>query len=128
MANMCSFRRWACCLFSRCLSSFSPLRPSAGALACGKSTLLAETDRAGLVVFVPGVAFDPRGNRLGRGKGWYDRLLERLGDAMFVALAYEFQIIEEVPTESWDQKVHYVVTENRVIDCAESSAQSNQIF
>ena len=92
------------------------------------STLLAETDRAGLVVFVPGVAFDPRGNRLGRGKGWYDRLLERLGDAMFVALAYEFQIIEEVPTESWDQKVHYIVTEDRVIDCEESSAQSNQIF
>jgi len=47
---------------------------------------------------------------------------------VFVALAYEFQIIEEVPTESWDQKIHYVVTEDRVIDCAESSTQSNQIF
>ena len=38
---------------------------------------LAGRDREELVVFVPGVAFDLRGNRLGRGKGWYDRLIKR---------------------------------------------------
>jgi 5-formyltetrahydrofolate cyclo-ligase len=77
----------------------------------------------GLIVFVPGVAFDTRGQRLGRGKGWYDRLLRQLGgNTVFVGLGYEFQIVEEVPTESWDEKVHYVVTEERVIDCAETSA------
>jgi 5-formyltetrahydrofolate cyclo-ligase len=109
--------------------SLAEMRPGRfGILEPTGSTLLAESDRAGLVVFVPGVAFDRRGSRLGRGNGWYDRLLKRLGGAMFVALAYEFQIIEEVPTESWDQKVHYVVTEERVIDCADSSVQSNQIF
>jgi 5-formyltetrahydrofolate cyclo-ligase len=91
--------------------------------------LLAEADHEGLVVFVPGVAFDIRGNRLGRGQGWYDRLLARLGGGpLFVALAFEFQVVEEVPSESWDQKVHYVVTEKRCIDCAESSAASNQVF
>jgi 5-formyltetrahydrofolate cyclo-ligase len=90
---------------------------------------LGEADHEGLVVFVPGVAFDVWGHRLGRGQGWYDRLLGRLGTgSVFVALAYEFQIVEAVPTESWDQRVHYVVTQNRVIDCAESALQSNQVF
>ena len=42
----------------------------------------------------PGVAFDLSGNRLGRGKGWYDRLIEKLGQATFVALAYDFQIVD----------------------------------
>ncbi len=72
----------------------------------------------GLAVFVPGVAFDRNGNRLGRGAGWYDRLLERLGArAPRIALAYEFQLVEEVPTEPGDLPVHYVVTEDRVVAC-----------
>lgn len=80
-------------------------------------------DRDGLIIFVPGVAFDLRGNRLGRGGGWYDRILEQLGDgARIVALAYEVQILESVPAESWDQKVHYIITERRVIGCGERSS------
>lgn len=75
----------------------------------------------GLAVFVPGVAFDPRGNRLGRGTGWYDRLLAGL-DARVprIALAYEFQVLEEVPAERGDLPVHMIVTENRVISCGEA--------
>ena len=80
-----------------------------------------------LVVFVPGVAFDLRGNRLGRGQGCYDRLLERLdGHVTSVALAYEFQIVDEVPVEEWDQRVDYIITETRVIDCATDSTQSTR--
>jgi 5-formyltetrahydrofolate cyclo-ligase len=80
--------------------------------------LLTEADQDRLVVFVPGIAFDRQGNRLGRGRGYYDRVLARLhGRARFVALAYEFQIVEELPIESWDQKVHHIVTERRTIDC-----------
>jgi 5-formyltetrahydrofolate cyclo-ligase len=90
--------------------------------------LLTQVENEGLIVFVPGVAFDPRGNRLGRGKGWYDRLLARLGrEAIFVALAYEFQVVERVPTEAWDRKVNYIVTEVRLIDCGETSPLSSQI-
>lgn len=71
-----------------------------------------------LTVFVPGLLFDHDGHRLGRGGGWYDRALHRLGErGTFVGLAYEIQIVNDLPTESWDQKVHYVITENRVIDC-----------
>jgi 5-formyltetrahydrofolate cyclo-ligase len=90
-------------------------------------TPLSDTDDRRLVVFVPGLAFDVRGNRLGRGKGWYDRLLARLSvEAISVALAYEFQVVDEVPTESWDQKVRYIITEQRIIECAITPAHANQ--
>ena len=84
-------------------------------------------DHGDLVVFVPGVAFDSRGNRLGRGKGWYDRLITELGRATLVALAYDFQIVDEVPTASWDQRVHYVITERRIVDCRSIPEQSDQV-
>jgi len=75
-----------------------------------------------LITFVPGVAFDLRGHRLGRGGGWYDRLLKSLkSQALFVGLAYEFQLVERVATAKWDQDVHYVITEERVIDCGVST-------
>jgi 5-formyltetrahydrofolate cyclo-ligase len=87
--------------------------------------MLSDQEFAGLILFVPGVAFDPQGNRLGRGMGWYDRLLRRIyGLGITVALAYEFQIISEVPSDPWDQKVHYLITERRIIDCRESGSQS----
>jgi 5-formyltetrahydrofolate cyclo-ligase len=88
---------------------------------------LSRQNQEELVVFVPGVAFDLRGNRLGRGKGWYDRLIEKLGQATFVALAYDFQIVDEVPAEEWDQRVHYLITERRIVDCGSMSAQSSQV-
>ena len=88
---------------------------------------LARRDQEELVVFVPGVAFDLRGNRLGRGKGWYDRLIKELGGAILVALAYDFQIVDEVPAEEWDQRVHYVITERSIVDCRSMPVQSSQV-
>ena len=88
---------------------------------------LAGQDQGELVVFVPGVAFDLSGNRLGRGKGWYDRLIKELGGAILVALAYDFQIVDEVPAEEWDQRVHYVITERSVVDCRSVPVQSSQV-
>jgi 5-formyltetrahydrofolate cyclo-ligase len=82
------------------------------------SRTLAEQDRKGLVLFVPGVIFDLHGNRLGRGGGWYDRLLRLVGEnGKSVALAYEFQVVEELPTEKWDKPVQHIITEERTIDC-----------
>ena len=89
---------------------------------------LAERDREGLVVFVPGVAFDLCGNRLGRGQGCYDRLIEReLGQATLVALAYDFQVVDAVPAQEWDQRVHYLITERSVVDCRRMPMQSSQV-
>jgi 5-formyltetrahydrofolate cyclo-ligase len=79
---------------------------------------MSAADIENLVVMVPGVLFDLQGNRLGRGGGWYDRALQWLGEkGLFVGLAYEWQVVVQLPAEVWDQRVHYLITESRVIDC-----------
>ncbi len=70
---------------------------------------------ADVVVLVPGVAFDPRGIRLGRGAGCYDRALARHPTARRIGLAYEMQIVAEVPADPWDVPMDAVVTEDRVL-------------
>ena len=66
-------------------------------------------DRIDLAV-IPGMAFDSQGNRLGRGKGYYDRLLPRLIRAYKLGLCYPFQLLdEESPHELHDQKVDEVI-------------------
>jgi 5-formyltetrahydrofolate cyclo-ligase len=72
-------------------------------------------DRLDLIV-VPGAAFDARGNRLGWGAGYYDRLLAgRRAAAPVVALAYECQIVPAIPSEPHDVPMDVLVTERRVI-------------
>ncbi|HZD39194.1 MAG TPA: 5-formyltetrahydrofolate cyclo-ligase [Terriglobales bacterium] len=85
------------------------------------AAVLPDDWRQGLLVVVPGLAFDPMGNRLGRGRGWYDRLLKKLGHPVVtVGLAYDFQIVDRVPVEAWDERVAFVFTEIRQIDCREA--------
>lgn len=80
--------------------------------------VITDENQESLMVFAPGVAFDIQGNRLGRGGGWYDRVLERWGDKVrTIGLAYEFQLVEELAIERWDRKMHHVITEERIIDC-----------
>jgi 5-formyltetrahydrofolate cyclo-ligase len=79
---------------------------------------IAPVDCDNLVVFIPGALFDRRGNRLGRGGGWYDRELSELGNkGIFVGLAYASQMVESLPAESWDRRVHFIITEKNQIDC-----------
>lgn len=54
------------------------------------------------LVIVPGRAFTRDGRRLGRGKGFYDRLLPRLKNAVRFGVAFPFQIVEELPADPWD--------------------------
>lgn len=63
------------------------------------------------LIIVPGVAYDRRGNRLGRGKGFYDRLLGET-HATTIGVAYDFQLLDELPTETHDTPVHIVITES----------------
>ena len=60
-------------------------------------------------VIVPGAAFDVLGNRLGLGGGYYDRFLPKT-DAKKVALAYDFQLVESLPTEPHDAKIDAILT------------------
>ncbi|MEJ7622030.1 MAG: 5-formyltetrahydrofolate cyclo-ligase [Aquificaceae bacterium] len=62
---------------------------------------------------IPGIAFDKAGYRIGYGKGYYDRLFERLG-GLKVGVCYEFQVLEEVPRDDWDMPVDLVVTEEKI--------------
>ncbi len=68
---------------------------------------LAEVD----LVLVPGLAFDRRGRRLGRGHGYYDRFLARLPRSTpTVGLAYRFQLLDRLPTAAHDHAVKAVLT------------------
>jgi 5-formyltetrahydrofolate cyclo-ligase len=62
------------------------------------------------LVLVPGLAFDRRGRRLGRGRGFFDRLLARAPTARRWGVAFDLQIVAEVPTEPHDLNVHLLVT------------------
>lgn len=53
-------------------------------------------------IIVPGLAFDEKGNRIGYGGGYYDRFLKKQGKSHKVGLAYPFQIIDNLPIESFD--------------------------
>jgi 5-formyltetrahydrofolate cyclo-ligase len=70
------------------------------------------------VVLVPTVAWAADGTRIGRGAGFYDRLFKAL-DARIarVGLAYEFQEFQRLPRDAWDEPLHYVITERRVVRC-----------
>jgi 5-formyltetrahydrofolate cyclo-ligase len=64
------------------------------------------------LVIVPGLAFDARGNRLGRGRGFYDRFLaHRDFRAVSCALAFEEQFVDALPHEAGDIPVHMLVTD-----------------
>ncbi|MDH7504125.1 MAG: 5-formyltetrahydrofolate cyclo-ligase, partial [Verrucomicrobiota bacterium] len=73
---------------------------------------LAELD----FVLVPGLGFDATGARLGRGKGYYDRILagvrgKRCGVAM------DWQVVESIPASAHDMKVDFILTPTRWIQC-----------
>lgn len=74
-------------------------------------------DAKGLdVIFVPGIAFDRRGFRLGYGRGCYDRFLAGT-QATKIGLAYDAQVFDEVPSEAHDVQMNFVVTQTQVIQC-----------
>ena len=68
------------------------------------------------LMIIPGAAFDLSGNRIGYGGGYYDILLsERRREIPVVALAYEEQLVDKIPSEKHDVKVDMIITDNRII-------------
>jgi len=70
------------------------------------------------LVIVPGIVFDPGGHRLGFGGGFYDRFLARVSGITSLSLAFEFQVIDQVPYQGHDIAVDYIITEKRIIACS----------
>lgn len=68
-------------------------------------------DAEDAVMVVPGVAFDRKCHRAGYGQGFYDRYLEKHPHHDTVAVAFDFQIVEEIPSEPTDICPHMVMTE-----------------
>ena len=62
------------------------------------------------LIIVPGVAFDRNGNRIGRGKGYYDRFLSKHLDVKRIGICFDFQFIDEVPTEDNDIRMDEVIS------------------
>ncbi|CAH1906449.1 5-formyltetrahydrofolate cyclo-ligase [Candidatus Nitrotoga sp. HW29] len=86
---------------------------------CAKMDALQKVD----FILLPGVAFGRNGARLGYGGGFYDKLLARIKASnqncrpALIAGAFAIQLVEDIPQETTDHKVEWVVTENETIQC-----------
>jgi 5-formyltetrahydrofolate cyclo-ligase len=67
------------------------------------------------LAIVPALAADLRGGRLGQGKGFYDRALANFS-AVKAAVVFESEVRDKLPVEKHDQRIHFIVTEKRLID------------
>ncbi|MGY6528418.1 MAG: 5-formyltetrahydrofolate cyclo-ligase [Cyanobacterium sp.] len=69
------------------------------------------------LILVPAVACDKKGYRLGYGGGFYDRLLcqKPWQNIPTIGIIFDFAYVEELPTEKWDQPLHYICTEKAMI-------------
>lgn len=66
------------------------------------------------LIIVPGVAYDRLGNRVGRGKGYYDRLLQTTR-AVTIGVGYDFQLVDQIDCEPHDVPVDIVITESATV-------------
>ncbi len=68
------------------------------------------------IFIVPGVAFDITGNRLGRGVGFYDKLLAKFPNSIKIGIAHESNILDTIPFEAHDVKMNKIVTSSKIYD------------
>lgn len=67
------------------------------------------------LIMVPALAFDVKGHRLGHGGGYYDRFLARSGQALCIGVAWDCQVVAQVPIEPWDRGVNGILTPTRFL-------------
>lgn len=63
------------------------------------------------LIFLPCVGWDKSGNRLGYGKGFYDRALKRYNGVKTIAIAFDEQEVEQIPVDEWDERVEFIITQ-----------------
>lgn len=66
------------------------------------------------LIITPGVAFDKHGNRIGMGKGYYDRYFASYKTPLKIGLAYEEQVLDSIPKDKYDVAVDFVVTDKNI--------------
>ena len=67
------------------------------------------------LLLVPGLSFTEKGERLGRGKGYYDRYLDKNKELKTIGVCFEAQLRESIPTNEHDKIMNFVVTEERIL-------------
>lgn len=68
------------------------------------------------LILVPGAAFDRMGYRIGYGGGYYDRFLSKLSHPYIaIGLSFDLQLVQSLPFEEYDQRLHYIVTDKEII-------------
>lgn len=68
------------------------------------------------IILTPGLAFDIYGGRLGYGGGFYDKFFKIHKESKRVVLSYEYQIVDEIPMEDYDERVNLIITEKNIYD------------
>ena len=97
------------------VSPYDPRFLKQGAFGIWEPGDTRETDPGSIDwIIVPGVAFDKKMNRLGRGKGYYDKLLVQTS-ATKIGICYGLQLFDEIPAEPHDIKMDFIITENNII-------------
>ncbi len=74
---------------------------------------------------IPGIAFDKKGNRLGYGGGYYDRILYQHQKPV-IGLAFDIQLVPQLPAEPTDVPVDFIMTETQTIVCREDECESSK--
>ena len=109
----------------RYCAALLPVAENFAMLSLGRFGILEPSAAAPMVplnqldfILVPGVAFDPSGGRLGRGKGFYDRLLAETNNSCIkCGVALEEQIVAEIPVEAHDIAMNFILTPSRWLTC-----------
>ncbi len=104
------------------IGTFSLREPKKSIIAGNQLDFMKKCD----LIFVPGVAFDKSGNRLGYGSGYFDKLLYKFRKQnkgiMVIGLSFDFQILsDEIPHDSQDAIVDYIISPNSIQKTASSN-------
>ena len=94
---------------------FNVLEPEAS-----ENTLFLPEAGCDYCMIVPGLMFDTKGNRMGYGKGYYDKYLAGLSAGISmttIAFSYDEMVKDNIPSEETDYKMNYIITESRIIKC-----------
>ena len=103
-------------LLAAVIDDLNQLQPAPfGLMEPGPGAALLHHEEIELTI-IPGIAFDVAGHRLGHGKGYYDRFLSKAPKMFKLGLAYDFQVVPEIPTEGHDVKMDGLLTPTRYLE------------